>query len=68
MAKTKRNTQILIRLSTDNAAFEDDNRGVEVARILRKIADEYESVGCNQCARLYDCNGNRTGEIMDESR
>jgi hypothetical protein len=52
---------------TENAAFED-NRGYEIARILRDAADKIET-GTSEGA-LFDYNGNRVGafelEDLDE--
>jgi len=53
--------QLAIKL--DNAAFEDDNRGPEIARILRKLADEFEEYGHPHFDGLYDINGNRVGAV-----
>lgn len=53
-----------ITIDTDNSAFDGENRGVEIARILRKIADEYERgqwVSPNFC----DINGNIVCDVYD---
>lgn len=49
-------------MKTDNAAFADGNYGPEVARILRRIADEAES-GCRGTWKLRDHNGNTVGSV-----
>jgi hypothetical protein len=54
--------QLAIKL--DNAAFEDDNRGPEIARILRKLADSIErDNGATGMAGLYDIDDNRVGAV-----
>jgi hypothetical protein len=56
---------ITITINTDNAAFHEDYSGVEVARILRKLADEMETAAYDQdesCGHpLMDYNGNKVG-------
>ena len=54
--------EFILRISTGNAAFDDDARG-EIARILRFVADR-----CDRCEvaqghdmPLYDTNGNKVG-------
>jgi len=46
--------------SNDNAAFQDGNKEWEIARILRKIADQVEN-GQTEGV-IHDVNGNRVGE------
>ncbi len=48
-------------LLTDNAAFEDENRGPEIARILRIVAQTAERGNISRA--LYDINGNRVGTV-----
>jgi hypothetical protein len=48
-----------LKFLTDNAAFDDDPRG-EIARILRKLADDIDN-GSQTEGGLYDLNGNRVG-------
>jgi hypothetical protein len=63
-----------VHIGMSNAAFEDDDPGFEVARLLRELADEVEGrslAGLQQPVRLRDYNGNRVGfgvavEPMDE--
>lgn len=58
-----------LRIATDNAAFTDNGTGMEVARILRKLADDidydgtmaYEIASGPASGNLYDLNGNRVG-------
>ena len=52
-----------LHIETGNAAFEDDNRQAELARILRELADTMErglSIG-SASGRVYDLNGNSAG-------
>lgn len=55
---------ININIDTDNSAFDGVNRGVEVARILRKIADEYEK-GAWISTTVSDINGNIVCDVYD---
>lgn len=48
-------------IETGNAAFDDGNRGNEVARILRAAADKVER-GLDSIA-LRDYNGNVVGRL-----
>ena len=53
---------ININIKTDGAAFEDEyNYGPEVARILRKLADQFEHDETPIFA--MDINGNRVVKI-----
>lgn len=57
--------KILIEIEIDNAAFQDEPAGVEVARILRLIAQKVD--GEDLCEprfemSLRDINGNRVGK------
>lgn len=51
-----------IRMELDNAAFTDGNEGVEVARILRTLADKCERADEATDARISDYNGNNVGQ------
>jgi hypothetical protein len=52
-----------IQIQTDNAAFEGDDNGTELARILRKLAVVLEDMGTGpDSGQLYDINGNRVGD------
>lgn len=51
---------------TDNSAFED-NRGAEIARVLRQLADVVESEGDDfKHIILFDANGNDIGKANFE--
>ena len=55
--------KITITIETGNAAFEGDS-GHEVARILRKLANEFENYGRVLYGRpLFDHNGNKVGSV-----
>lgn len=49
----------LLRIRVDNAAFEDEGRAVEVARILREAAAKVESG--EETWGAFDVNGNYVG-------
>ena len=56
-----------IAFDTDNAAFEDDNGPHEIARVLRRIADDFEAGRNGKLpdgipASIRDINGNCIGE------
>ena len=55
---------IKVILKTGNAAFEAENYGPEVARILRDLADQFEVSSADdlQDINLRDINGNKVGE------
>lgn len=57
---------ISIRIDTENAAFDTDG-GCEVARILRKLATEFDEGRHDadgwQEFRLHDENGNHCGTV-----
>lgn len=58
---------IKIVIKTENAAFEDDNRGPEVARILREIADSLaEGLDVEDLPPLRDLNGNVVGHVTEK--
>jgi hypothetical protein len=55
-----------LRLTTDNAAFDDGQEAAETARILRSLADRLEQgesfeEGRSSCWLLRDGNGNAVG-------
>lgn len=57
-----------LKFETDNAAFGDNDqheRGYEIARILRKIADSFENAPRQgeDSEAIHDHNGNRVGEL-----
>lgn len=61
--------KITIEVETGNAAFEGDNEGHEVRRILEIAAKRFGVMGILQCngTPLADINGNRVGQIKVES-
>lgn len=55
---------ILIKIDLDNAAFEDDQAGIETSRILERLALRLRSTGHLQqgmSGDLRDINGNTCG-------
>jgi len=52
---------ITIKIKTSNAAFEGENMGIEVARILRRLAVEFEIFDPENETKLLDINGNTVG-------
>ena len=55
-----------IKINTENAAFEDDNR--ETVRILKELADNInESSVVIKNAIIKDINGNNVGNITSSS-
>ena len=54
---------IEVFIDTDNAAFDGDARGPEIARILRDLANRWDGpIKLNEFGRtLYDANGNKCG-------
>jgi hypothetical protein len=59
--------KLKIEFSLDNSAFEDENAGSEVARILYALAGRIESYHQRDFevdfgAAILDINGNRIGE------
>jgi hypothetical protein len=52
---------ITIKIKTSNAAFEGENYGIEVARILRRLAIEFETTDCETKPAIRDINGNTVG-------
>lgn len=53
---------IIINIDCDNNAFDGEMLHSEVARILRKLADQAED-GLNDCTKIRDVNGNRVGQM-----
>lgn len=49
-----------VKFDTDNEAFGNGNGGLEVARILRKLARHIED-SRDSSGNLFDANGNRVG-------
>lgn len=55
-----------LHIHTDNAAFED-NKGPELARILRELAYKMEKDGPSWCYQnLKDINGNIVGKYAEK--
>lgn len=58
-----------IEFSMDNAAFEDDYAGHEVARILEKLAGQCKHLNADGIftimdeERIMDVNGNTAGQV-----
>jgi hypothetical protein len=52
-----------LQFATTNSAFEGAARPLEIARILRALADKIEAEGVEPNAHtlLHDCNGNGVG-------
>lgn len=48
-----------VKLETGNAAFDGDDKPVEIARILRQIAERVENG--QKSGPIHDINGNRVG-------
>ena len=64
--RTMKNGIIEIQIITGNAAF-DDNQGGEVARILRKVADSFdtlENIPADLAHPLLDLNGLTVGHLI----
>ena len=56
--------KLLIDINLENAAFEGDAAGAEIASILRDLADKLENATIPErdlLAALYDVNGNCVG-------
>lgn len=51
----------VVTIDTGNAAFEDENEGHEVARILEGLAMQCRASDEAIQTRLYDYNGNTVG-------
>ena len=61
-------TTLKISINTDNAAFENENLGSEISRILKSYANAIESVidpdtSWELESRLRDINGNVVGQV-----
>ena len=54
---------ISIYIQTESAAFDDGNKGFEVARILREMADTAENGDFTSF--VMDINGNFAGEMIE---
>lgn len=59
--------ELRLSIDTSNAAFDGDDRGLELARILRDLADKLEAGDFGPtytAAPLRDINGNRVGMVQ----
>ena len=61
-------TTLKISINTDNAAFESENLGSEISRILKSYANAIESVidpdtSWELETKLRDINGNTVGQV-----
>ena len=61
-------TTLNISINTDNSAFESENLGSEISRILKSYANAIESVIDPETSweletRLRDINGNTVGQV-----
>ena len=61
-------TTLKISINTDNSAFESENLGSEISRILKSYANAIESVidpdtSWELETRLRDINGNTVGQV-----
>lgn len=58
--------KLTIEISTDNAAFEEAGAGLEVGRILGKLADKLRDwPGASEFSMsLRDTNGNTVGQCV----
>lgn len=67
--KTENKNFKLIIESLDNDAFQDGNQGYEVARILRKFADQIEEYGVESVngSPVRDINGNSVGVCLSDT-
>jgi len=52
--------EFIVNVTCDNAAFEG-NPGIEISRILRKVADKVEAG--QEAGKIMDVNGNSVGEF-----
>lgn len=57
---------VRIKIETNNAAFGEDP-APEVARILRKAAQDIEEHGIDAAGSLFDINGNKVGTLDIDS-
>jgi hypothetical protein len=58
---------ITIKIDTGNDAFQDGNREAEIARIVARVAREFEDFGA-PTQTVYDYNGNRVGAVTVRGR
>jgi hypothetical protein len=63
--------KVIIEIRTDNAAFAAGGEGVELARILHKLAERYEiqeKLVRGESRKLLDVNGNVVGGVRHSTR
>ena len=63
-------THLVVKFSTENAAFADGNRAMESARILQSAAERVEEIvlkGRGEVRGLFDINGNKVGSMVSDS-
>ena len=57
---------IKIIIETKNSAFQDENKNLEIARILSDLSKAYAAnLNVNN---LYDINGNKVGNIQEVTK
>ena len=57
---------IKIIIETENSAFQDENKNLEIARILSDLSKAYATnLNVNN---LYDINGNKVGNIQEVTK
>lgn len=57
---------IKIIIETENSAFQDENKNLEIARILSDLSKAYAAnLNVNN---LYDINGNKVGNIQEVTK
>lgn len=58
---------VQLYIELDNAAFQDGNRSIELARILKHLGDSIE-YGRLKSQAIKDINGNTVGQMIFERR
>jgi hypothetical protein len=57
---------IKITIETENSAFQDENKNLEISRILSDLSRAYaDNLNVNN---LYDINGNKVGNIQEVTK
>jgi hypothetical protein len=59
--------EVNIRINCDNAAF-GENTGIEIARILRKLAEQvrFSTIDDYESITIRDISGNRVGSYESQ--
>ena len=67
MTTLPKHNKLVVEISTGNAAFEGDNYGIELARLLRlaSVKIEIYREGDDVSFRLMDINGNKVGTVKN---